>query len=250
MLSRANHSLHVRLFQLMQFACGCRVPAATLALLVDTNDPECLEVRHCMNNSCDQHALPGGNAGHTASGTAAAEVEEDVLKLPFFLIPRIIGPHVAKRMLRHRRKSTLNLSACGGFGAMHAIAPPTQGMHADVVNGSRATGCLDVQRDSNSVSRCSARETTRVFTVSRGRTNADACGACRGEGSLGGSSEEADVWEKGSFWEVQESQICADFREAGSKVAAAEDNECMVKEEEARELVVEVYDGRPWTLGA
>jgi hypothetical protein len=209
----------------------CRVPAAMLATLVDTNDTECLEVRHCMNNSCDQHALQGDNTGHAASDTSAAE-PEDVSKLPFFLIPRCIGPHVARRMLRHRPKSiAVDLSSPGELRAKHALSPPSLSMHAAAdSNGAQSQ---------HGPPRFGGRRHKRGKAKVHGRTDTGACRPSEADALLEGSFGEREVWETGCFWDVEEKRMSERLREAGHEVGAAEEDACM-DGEEAREVLEEV----------
>lgn len=64
----------------------------TLARLLDEGDTDCLAVRHCLNNSRAAHATG-------AAAAADADAEEDVLRLPFFLVPRPCAGAVAAHLL-------------------------------------------------------------------------------------------------------------------------------------------------------
>lgn len=207
----------------------CRIPAAILAVLLDSGDPECLEVRHCMNNSCDQHALAaaaGNIIGPPTSGHAnqkdleePQELEDDVLKLPFFLIPRSIGPEVAKRLLNIKRceRSPVNGSSDAKF---HSSSTKGSFMHA--VPGD--VGVRDMhavqkkQKNGKKAKRghaCEAEKSCQALKVATQGLHKDYKGEVIGE----------EVWEAGSGW--------AEW-ETNAQEGDAEDAE------ESKELVTEV----------
>lgn len=208
-----------------------------MALLVDTGDPECLEVRHCMNNSCDQHALAGGAAtGSHSSDTTVAEPEEDVLKLPFFLIPRSIGHHVAKRLLRHRNdRPTPPL--VGANKANNSSDSPSVDL-LGIANGSRLKRESShhefiPQSDSNGSQRekvVGSFGAVLAPSTSKGGFFEEKDGSCL----------EGEVWEGGSVWQLQEDDQ-REAEEAGEYegVFATTDDISMDADDSA-ELVVEV----------
>lgn len=216
------HCMHVcNAFTVM--ALLCRVPAATLALLVDTSDPECLEVRHCMNNSCDQHAVARGSmhaTQHDGSSNAKcdAEPEEDLMKLPFFLIPRSIGPHVAKRLLRHgQNAAAVTTTRTPKYAAASGCAAaPAQSMQ--------------VELGGKSLSKNSRPEFTPQHAALRNGASMQLFRSQGGQYRHFEGDMQRGLWERGCAWEVQEVHLSRDVEEPGEAYDA----------EEAKELVAEV----------
>lgn len=202
----------------------CRVTGATLVALVDTNDPECLEVRHCMNNTCDHHTLAGVahiQSGSSGSDPSASNSEEDVLKLPFFLIPRSIGPQIAKRLLRHGRNSSAAGSNASEFeinmpSDVVAVNSPAQSMHCEQVAKSANGAVAGVKNDGSRQGKC-----------------------IEGTDSEEGLVLGMHVWESGSVWDVENKKLSAEVGETHHSEGCSSHEKCM-EAEECRELVAEV----------
>eukprot|EP00892_Ulva_mutabilis_P012077 jgi/Ulvmu1/9241/UM005_0341.1 len=175
-------------------AAAMRVAAPTLARLVDEADPDCLAVRHCLNNSRAAHAA-GAAAAATPGGSGnddGDDSEADVLRLPFFLVPRPCAGAVAAQLLN---ATAAQRQAAGGGATPDAAGGSRDGVQRGKKKGKRKRRGSAVRAPG-----AAAADGISAEDAAEAERAAEAVGLLRGGGARGGADA---VLEVGCPWQEQ-----------------------------------------------